>query len=461
MKKRGSKRKPKGRCPRCAELEKRVRQLEEKLALNSQNSSISPSKDPLNAPPRPPKKATGRRRGGQPGHQGSQRELLPPDEVDELGEYVPEHCEHCRSRLPSQRRRDDPPPTRHQVFELWDKPFVVTEHQAHARSCADCGKMTRAEIPLEFRSAFGPRLVAVMAPLSGVVKASRRATQEFVEDLLGIPISLAAVSNLEAEVSASLAEAHAEAGEAVRDAPRKNVEETGWKQAGKKRWLWTAATSLVAFFVIHERRGKEGFFALLQKIRGIFTTDRWHVYASIKTRNRQVCWAHLKRDFKRVAERGGKAGKIGDEALEGTRQVFWLWRDFKADVIDRRALKQCLRPLKSEFRSVLERGVELRMEKVSVFCENLLGLEPALWNFAKHDDLEPTNNHAERVLRPAVLWRKRAFGSDSDRGCRYVERMLTDSATCRLQKRRVFQFLVRSLEAHRAGNTAPSLVPGR
>lgn len=217
----------------------------------------------------------------------------------------------------------------------------------------------------------------------------------------------------------------------------------------------------MAFFVIHERRGKEGFFALLQKIREIFTTDRWHVYASIKTRNRQVCWAHLKRDFKRVAERGGKAGKIGDEALEGTRQVFWLWRDFKADVIDRRALNQCLRPLKSEFRSVLERGVELHMEKVSVFCENLLGLEPALWNFAKHDDLEPTNNHAERVLRPAVLWRKRAFGSDSDRGCRYVERMLTASATCRLQKRRVFQFLVRSLEAHRAGNTAPALVPGR
>ena len=231
----------------------------------------------------------------------------------------------CRRSVPE----TDPPPTRHQVFELWDRPFVVTEHQAHARSCADCGKMTRAAIPLEFRSAFGPRLVAAMAPLSGVVKASRRATQEFVEDLLGIPIPLAAVSNLEAEVSASLTEAHAEAGEALRDAPRKNVEETGWKQAGKKRWLWTAATSLVAFFVIHERRGKEGFFALLQKIRGIFTTDRWHVYASIKTRNRQVCWAHLKRDFKRVAERGGKAGKIGDEALEGTRQVFWLWRDFK------------------------------------------------------------------------------------------------------------------------------------
>jgi transposase len=384
--------------------------------------------------------------------------LLPLDQVDEVIEHVPKRCEHCRAELPSKPGRDDPPPIRHQRIELPEKTFGVTEHQAHARTCLECGEVTRAEIPLEFRSAFGPRLVALVAMLTGVVKASRRATQEFVQDVLEIPVSLGAVSNLENEVSGSLAEAHAEAGETVREAPRKNVDETGWKQAGKKRWLWAAATPLVAFFVIHPRRGKEGFFALIDKIRGIFTTDRWHVYASVKTRLRQVCWAHLKRDFTRLAERAGKAGEIGEEALEITAQVFWLWKDFKANIIDRRTLNQCLRPLKLQLRSVLERGVALDMEKVSIFCENLLALEPALWNFAKHESLEPTNNHAERVLRPAVLWRKRSFGADSDRGCRYVERMLTAVESCRLQKRRVYDFLVCSLQAYRTGSLPPSLV---
>ena len=406
------KRRPKSQsesgCPRCVELEKiirqqqktierqqkiieklekRVQQLEERLGLNFQNSSLPPSMDPLHAPARPEKKPSGRRRGGQPGHKGSRRDLLPLAEVDEVIEYVPEYCEHCRTKLPVRARRDDPPSTRHQVFELAEKPYTVSEHQAHARACPCCGEITRAEIPPEERSAFGPRLAALVATLTGVVKASRRASQEFVEDVLGIPISLGSVTNVEVEVSRSLEEAYAEAGKAVQSAPRKNVDETGWKQAGKKRWLWVAATNLVAFFVIHERRGKEGFAALLGKVRGILTTDRWHVYASVKNSYRQVCWAHLKRDFKRLEERGGEEGKLGEEALEITTQLFMLWKDFRAEIIDRRVLKQCLRPLKAELRSILERGVALDRAKVSVFCQNLLDLEPALWNFAKHEGL--------------------------------------------------------------------------
>lgn len=467
MKKR-AKRRPKGRCPRCAELEKvirqlekRVRELEERLGLNSQNSSIPPSKDPLDAPPRPAKNPSGRRRGGQPGHKGTKRELLALEDVDEVIEYTPQYCEHCRSKLPAKPSESDPPALRHQVFELQEKPYTVTEHQALARTCRCCGKVTRAEIPQESISAFGPRLVALIATLTGVVKASRRGTQEFVVDVLGIPIALGSVSHLEAEVSGSLAQAHAEVGEAVREAPRKNVDETGWKLAGKKQWLWTAATTLLAFFVIHKSRGKEGFFALIGKIRGIFTTDRWHVYASVKTRYRQVCWAHLKRDFKRLAQRRGKAGKLGEEALTITAHVFLLWKDFKAHIIDRQALNQCLRPLKAELRTVLQSGVALNTQGVSIFCENLLELEAALWSFAKHEGVEPTNNHAERVIRPAVLWRKRSFGSASERGNRYVERMLTASATCRLQNRRIYDFLVRSLVAHRTGTVAPTLVATR
>jgi transposase len=291
-----------------------------------------------------------------------------------------------------------------------------------------------------------------------VLKASRRGAQEFIEDVIGVPISLGSVSNLEEEVTEALSGAYEEAKEAVREAPRKNVDETGWKRAGKTCWLWAAATTLVALYVIHRRRGKDGFRALLGKVRGVLTTDRWHVYATVKNCYRQICWAHLKRDFTPLAARAGEAGRLGEQALLITAEVFWLWKDFKAGVIDRQALKACLRPLKAELRDVLERGVALQMKKVSIFCANLLALDPALWNFARYEDLEPTNNHAERILRAAVLWRKTSFGADSERGCRYVERMLTAAQSCRLAKRRIHEFLLRSVEAFRCGAVAPSLV---
>lgn len=441
------------------ELKKRIEALEERLGLNSQNSSKSPSSDPPNAPPRPKKKSSSpRKRGGQPGHKGSRRELLPTSEVDEVVHHLPTHCERCRAVLPQETGLSDRPPARHQMTELREAPCTVTEHQSHATCCDKCGHVTRAELPPECRSAFGPRLVALVAMLTGVLKTSRRATQEFIEDALNTPISLGAVSSLESEVSASLEEAHEGAREAVSSAPRKNVDETGWKQHGAKRWLWAAATTAIAFYVIHRRRGKEGFLALLKEIRGIFTSDRWHVYAIVDKKRRQICWAHLKRDFLRMAQKRGKAGKLGKEAGTLTGLVFVLWKDFKAGEIDRQALGVCLRPLKTDLRELLEQGVALRQKGVSKFCQNLLDLEPALWNFTRFEGVEPTNNHAERVIRPAVLWRKRSFGSGSDRGCRYVERMLTAAESCRLQSRRIYTFLLESITAHRVGGSPPSLV---
>lgn len=459
------------RCERCAELEgiilrleranarleRRVKALEERLRLNSKNSSLPPSRDPLDAPPGPSKPPTGRRRGGQPGHKGAQRELLPVEECDKIVRHDPSTCECCQRILPETSTPADPPPIRHQVWELQDKPYTVTEHQIHGKAC-ECGAVTWAELPSESSSAFGPRLVAFIAAMTGVIKASRRSTQEFLEQVLGIPISLGSTSELEREVSDALAEAHEEVGEAVREASRKNVDETSWKKAGKKQWLWVAATTTLAFFVIHERRGRDGFAALLGKVKGMITTDRWHVYATVKNRFRQICWAHLKRDFKRLAERSGEAGKLGEEALELVGHVFLLWHDFKGGSITRETLKHAMRPLKRDLHRILERGVALRLPKVSTFCQNLLDLEPALWNFAKHEDIEPTNNHAERVIRAGVLWRKNSFGCDSERGCRYVERMLTAGQSCRLQKRSIYTFLVEALSAHRTGRVPPSLL---
>ena len=454
-----------GRCPRCAQLEARIRELEnqvrelrELLRLNSENSSIPPSKDPLHNPSRPSRTLSNRKRGAQPGHKGSRRELLPVADVDDVISHVPSGCAHCGEELHTDKKPSDPPPARHQVYELSERPFTITEHQTHGRTCASCGKTTRAEFPSEHSRAFGPRLVALVAMLTGSAKLSRRASREIVEDGLGIPMSLGALSESEAEISAALADSHVQIAAAVREAPQKNADETSWKLAGKKRWLWAAATQRAAYFLIRSGRGKAAFRDLLGRASGIVTSDRYHVYNSVAKRRRQVCWAHLKRDFTRLSEKEGRAGILGAEALEVLGHVFMLWHDFRDRVIDRDALRRCVKPNRDKLRAILREGENLDLPKVSTFCMNLLELEPALWTFVRHDGVEPTNNHAERVLRPAVVWRKRSFGANSERGCRYVERILTASATCRLQARRISQFLFDALLAHRTGCAGPSLL---
>ena len=298
------------------------------------------------------------------------------------------------------------------------------------------------------------------AYLTGVCHLSRRQAEEVLEDLLGVPIALGTVSNIEAQACEVLEPAYQEAAQAVQEARKKNLDETGWKQRGKRRWLWTAATISIAFFSIHKRRGEEGLLKLLGgKLLGFFTSDRWSAYRCRAIRYRQICWAHLLRDFQKLIDRGGAEGKIGEKAKETANWIFPAWRDFKAGLIDRETLGRCLRTVRMEFKKVMEEGIRLRGTKAAIFCQNLLDLEPALWTFLREDGVEPTNNHAERVLRRGVLWRKNCFGCASDRGARFVERMLTVAQSLRLQKRPVLEFLVKSFEAHRHGSQAPSILP--
>lgn len=439
---------------------KRIEELEAKTGLNSQNSSRPPSQDPPDAPPRPRKAATGRSRGGQPGHAGTRRELLPVEDVEKLIVDSPTKCQECGASLPEKPGAGDPAPVRHQVYELAEKPYTVTEYQAHSRTCGRCGAITRGKIPEQVvGSSFGPRMAAMVSMLTGVLQASRRCAEEFVRDALDVPIALGTVSNLEGEMTEALGESYKEAGQVVQESGAKNVDETGWKRKGKRCWLWTAATAMVAFFVIHDSRGKEGFLSLLgRKIQGIFTTDRWGVYGAIKSRFRQVCWAHLLRDFQRLVDMGGQAVSIGETSLRIGKEVFELWKAFRTGVFSRGTLKRRLRPLKKELHQVLKRGAGSHIGKASTFCENLLALEDALWTFAYEEGVEPTNNHAERVLRRGVLWRKRSFGAQSDRGCRFVERMLTTVQTLRLQERPVLAFLATTLKAYRSKTALPSLV---
>jgi transposase len=461
-------------CPRCAQLEQRIAQLEalvrdleasvrdlqERLNRNSSNSSIPPSANPLDAPKPVVKIPSGRKPGGQRGHPGHHRHRIPPERVKHFVPYAPTICTHCQSPLPAEPGPNEPGPTWHQVAEIPELAAEITEHQGHTRTCPCCGHINRGEIPPEIRAhVIGPRLAAVMSYFSGRHHLSRRAVEEVVETVFEVPISLGSVSGLEAETSAALASSYQEAQAAVRDAPVKNTDETGWSEKGQKRWLWTAATATVAFFVIHLRRNFEGLKALLgETITGVVCSDRWSVYSKLPLSLRQICWAHLKRDFQKLVDRGGPAEAIGRVGLDVVECLFADWWAFRRGELDRAGLQARLEPIARELQGVLEQGCARADSKAATFCANLLALYPALWLFTTLEGVEPTNNHAERILRLGVLWRKNAFGCHSAEGCRFVERMLTVVQTLRLQKRPVLDFLYRAIAADRAGLPSPQLL---
>jgi transposase len=461
-------------CPGCRERDARITELRQQLAAvqaqnrklgeiarrNASNSSIPPSTNPPDAPKPTAKKPTGRNRGAQPGHVGHLRVRMPPERVQYTIPFVPLSCEKCAAPLPETAGPDDPEPTWHQYAELPKAAALVTEYQGHARTCTCCGHVTCASIPEELRRhRMGPRLSATLSYFSGSPHVSKRGIEEICETVFQVPISLGAIGNLEQEMSEALQTAHAEAQQAVQQAPLKHVDETGWKQAGRKRWLWGAATTTVVCFVIHATRSLQGLHALLgDKLKGLFVSDRWSVYQCLPVCRRQICWAHLKRDFQKLVDRGGPSQRIGEHGLDVVLVLFEAWHAFRRGELSRRALQTQLNPIRLCLRLRLEEGTRCPETKTAAFCQNLLDLESALWTFLYRPGVEPTNNHIERLVRSAVLWRKIAFGSQSDNGCRFVERILTVVGTLRLQKRPVLQFLEDSLRARREDRQPPKLI---
>ena len=442
-------------------LQAEVRDLKARLNTHSGNSSLPPSANPPGAPKPPPKPPTGRKSGGQPGHPGHTRLRLPPERVSQVIHHVPKRCEECGADLPSNPAPNAPEPVWFQVAELPAMAAAITEHQAHGCQCDNCGHVTWAHIPARVLAhGFGPKLSAAVVFLSGRCHGSKRLVAEIVQTLFDVPISVGSICNIEAEASAALAPAHAQAEQAVRAATVKNADETGWSLAGKLCWLWLAVTQSVAFFKICAGRGRASFRELLGEcLHGILCTDRWGVYNIVDLAMRQLCWAHLKRDFQKWLDRGGEGLAVGRAGLEAVKQIFALWRDFRLGLIDRPGLRARLEPVCIELHAALEAGLNCADKRVRRFCHNILDVYPALWTFARVEGVEPTNNHAERTLRLAVIWRKISFGNHSEAGCRFTERILTVVQTLRLQKRNVMNYLEQTLAACRAGQAIPALVP--
>ena len=441
------------------DLQGQVRELKAKLDQNSSNSHQPPSSDPPWHKP-PPRKPTGRKPGGQAGHQGHSRKRLPPQRVDRYVHHVPQVCQYCHACLPREAGPQDPPPRWHQVAELPKIAAIITEHQSHARTCLHCGRLTRAIIPWSVRRhVLGQRLASVMSYLAGRCHNGRRTVREIVLDLFGVPLSLGSVCRYEAQMSEALAAAHEQAVRSVREAPVRHVDETGWNRAGKTCWLWIAATKRLSCFVLHAARNWPALCALLgtDAGKGIICSDRWHAYSRIGLRRRQLCWAHLKRDFQKWSDKGGATRLLGEDGLELCGKVFGFWRDFRQRTLTRRQLQRRLGPLRRRLKQVLEWNKACGQASAAKFCRNLLSVESALWTFCRVPGMEPTNNAAERALRPAVLWRKNCFGSYSDAGLRFTERILTVTQSLRQQGASALPWLEQTLAAYRNASPPPKL----
>lgn len=439
-----------------ARLEARVEALERRLGMNSRNSSQPPSRDGPQTPPPPSRPPSPRKPGGQPGHEGHQRTLLPPEQVDRIIAVKPKTCGRCGRRLVG----DDPAPRRHQVWDLPPVKPTVTEYQRHALSCPACGHVTPADLPEGVpASAFGPGVVAVTAMLTGGLHASKRAAQVMLTEVFHVPASLGAVSACEEQASEALAAPVAEAHAYVQKQAVGYADETGWKEGNRRRaWLWALVTALVTAFRIHARRGGEAARALLGVFRGVLVSDRWGAY-NVHEGRRQVCWAHLKRDFVGFSEARGEAGRIGRELLAETRKMFSWWYRVRDGTVGRERFQARMKALQGRVEALLEEGALCPHAAVANSCLEILKHQNALWTFVREEGVEPTNNAAERALRPAVLWRKGSFGTQSARGSRFVERVLTAYATCRQQRRSIVDYLTQACQARLHGRPAPSLLP--
>lgn len=433
-------------------LTARVAQLEAQLGQNSSNSSKPPSSDPPSAKPAPIKPSSGKRRGGQPGHPKYERTILPPDEIID---HKPAHCSACRHPLDG----IDPQPLIEQVIDLPEKLRHVVHHRRHTLTCPCCRRATTAPSPPEATSGFGPKLQAVTSYLSGVGRMGKRPIRQLCEDLFGIPLGLGSISRLEAKTSQALAPIHAEAHAALggQDA---NVDETGWKEGSERAWLWVAVTGVLSVFLIRRNRSREAFEELMPN-RGVLTTDRYPVYSHLEPGKRQICWAHLRRDFQAMIDRDDAGSDVGKDLLIHADILFEQWQRVRDGTLTRRGFRgRYLHWLRPEVRNLLERGSGCGCAKTSGVCSELLALEESLWRFAAVEGVEPTNNAAERAVRHAVCWRKTSYGTDGARGSRFVERILTVVASCRQQGRGILQFLTEAIQAQRNGGERPSLLPG-
>lgn len=437
-----------------ATLAARVEELERLAGRNSRNSSIAPSKDsPEARKARPKKKGSGRRQGGQPGHRGTHRELVA--DPDRLVEHWPQACAGCGE--PIADRICDGEPVRHQVSEIVVR-TEITEHQRMRVRCT-CGKCTLAELPAGVPvGSFGAAVQAAAATLTAA-RVSRRETARLLGDLCGLQVSPASVEALVKQASDTLEDPYIEVLGAVDQSAVRGADETSWQQAGQTRWLSVATAQRAALFQIADHRDRDGAKALLgENPQGVIVSDRYAVYLFIDDSQRQMCLAHVLRDFTALGERQGAPGRLGRKLARELTAAFKVLNAPSRDLADLAALRHDIQTHRDNVKDLLGQGTRSQDPKTRRFAAGLLAHEPALWTFTRIAGVPATNNASERALRHAVQWRKTSYGTQTDHGDRLVERLLTMRETCRLQGRRLHDYLTTAITADLHGQPIPALL---
>ena len=463
-------------CPGCralkAELElqratiatllERVRQLEARLGQDSSNSSQPPSSDPP-WKARPKRKPGGGRRGGSPGHPGQTRELLPEPELTELVEYRPERCP-CGVELGRVPVTEGLAPRRHQV---WDRPVpqpVVVEHRCCAKVCPRCGPASWGELPPGVpRTGQGPGLEATIGLLTGVFRMSRGNAAQLLREVWGIPICKATVSQVERRLTTALAAPLQAIAAALGRAGTLHVDETSWFEGGKRLWLWMAVSARAVICRIDPERSREAFGRLLGLQDGKpggpdpprLVTDRYGAYLRWPADRHQHCNGHILRDLEGAAERGAAGAAFARDRL---KEAFGHWQRFKRGEIDRATLQRDPAAVQQGLRAALRQGESQGDRKFRGLCRTLQAAWGRMWVYLDVEGVEPTNNAAEQAIRAAVLWRKTSYGSQSERGRRYAEAMLSVTHTARKNGINVLNFLTEASQAAVTRSPAPLLI---
>ncbi len=436
-------------------LQGEVQALKTQLGTNSRNSSKPPSSDPIHQKRQPPKLPSGKKRGGQPGHQRATRPLVPPEQLHATVTCKPDCCAGCGKALEG----SDPQPVRHQVAEVPPIRPEVVEYQIHRLTGPGCGATTPAPRPEGVpHGSFGPRLRAMLSLLAGEFRLAKRPVQRLVKNFLGLDISLGMIAKLERQTAIVLAPVDAELAEAVRVAPWTHIDETPWREAHKKAWLWIGRGGQATHFRISPHRNAQTARAILgDDPKKVAICDRFSAYGWVA--KKQWCWSHLRRDFQAMIDRADGGSAVGSSLLRWSDRLFWGWHRVAEGELGWEDLLRWAGAIRSGLRDDLSLGVSCPSLPTAATCRHLLGGEGHLWRFLAGDGVEPTNNTTERGLRHGVLWRKSSGGTASVCGSRFVTRLLGVVATCRQQGRCVLDFLTSCFESSLRSQPVPSLRP--
>ncbi|MEO1975098.1 MAG: IS66 family transposase [Paracoccaceae bacterium] len=444
------------RCDRLEELLKkaldRIADLEEQLNRNSNNSSKPPSTD-KKANTRPPKVRLRKPR------KGSARALLPLDQIDRHEVCEIDDCPHCGSA--ELRSKGDPV-----IFQQVDLPEVkgvVTQYDLHSYQCQTCKSNIIAPRPEGVpNSAFGPRLMALVANLTGVFHLSKADAKQLVADLFAVDISDGSVINIEERVSQALNPVCRRIHTFVTESGFcKHFDETSWRDSGKTHYVWVAATKQAVCYRIDRHRSRGAFEAIAGQLHKLapVVTDRYSAYNSLEN-PRQFCIPHLIRNFRRFSQRDGPDGKIGsaiEKELQFLSHTHGLYR--KAE-ISRTTYSQRVRRCRDRVDGLFMDALIEASEDLGTLCEKLLLDEfENLWTFHAYRDAEPSNNLAERDLRKIVLWRKKSYGTRSERGQVFVQTISSVAGTLRRSGANILSFLTEAVVKFYQGLDAPMIQP--